>query len=78
MESLDQYLNRQDNADAKEEAIQFLAEQLTAASVSAVGQVGRASNYEFSYKLMINLTNGSDEFNEMFYKIAEKLIDSVG
>ena len=78
MESLDQYLNRQDNADAKEEAVQLLAEQLTVASVVAVGQIGRASNYEFSYKLMINLTNGSDEFNEMFYKIAEKLIDSVG
>ena len=78
MITLDQHLNNVDLEEAKEEAIQLLAEQMSCASSMAVAQVLTASNYEFSYKNRNNLTNGSDEFNDMFYEIAKKLINSVG
>ena len=73
-----QYEKQMNNNTDRDYAIELLAEQLSSASVSVVGQVCMASNYEFSYKLMMNETNGSDKFNDMFYEIATKLIDSVG
>lgn len=66
------------NAEEKEKAIQLLAEQMSCASSAAIDQVCMASNYEFSHKVKNNSTNGSDKFNDMFYEVAEKLIESVG
>jgi hypothetical protein len=62
----------------KERAITILAEQMSCASSAAVAQVCMASTHDVSFKVRNNETNGSDEFNDMFYEIAKKLIESVG
>lgn len=78
MITLDQHLRGLDEQEAKEEAIELLAEQMSCAASSAIAEVLRASAYEFSHKEVNNNTNGSDEFNELYYSIAEKLINTVG
>jgi hypothetical protein len=75
---LNKHLYQLDADSAKEEAIELLAEQMSCASSAAIAHVLAASNYEVSYKNRNNLINGNDEFNEMFYLIAEKLINSAG
>jgi hypothetical protein len=75
--ALRSYEREQDLLQQKEEAIVALSEQLSAATSAAISQVARASAYDFEYKLLNNETNGSDEFNEMFYSIAENLINSL-
>jgi hypothetical protein len=75
---LNKHMYQLDRESAKEEEIQLLAEQLVATSLSAIGSVARASKYDFDYTVLMNATNGSEEFNEMFYSVAKKLIDSVG
>ena len=77
-QSLNAHLSNLDEQDAKEQAIEMLAERMSAACTGAIGRVISASCYDFDYKTLINATNGSDEFNEMFYKVAEKLINSEG
>jgi hypothetical protein len=77
MITLDQHLKGLDLEEAKEEAIQLLAEQLSLGAMASVTEVCMASNYEFSYKNRNNLTNGNDEFHEMYCSIAKKLINSV-
>ena len=77
MTSIDQYLNNLDADESKEDSIKLLAEQLSCASSSAIAAVVRASNYGFKYKDVNNSTNGSEEFNNMFYEIAKTLINSV-
>jgi hypothetical protein len=76
--TLNNHMYQLDREEAKEEEIQLLTEQLVATAVSAIGSVARASNYDFDYVLLMNTTNGSEEFNDMFYEIAKKLIKSVG
>ena len=78
METSLQRERRLDAEAEKEKAINVLAEQLACASLSAVGEVAKASVYEFDYKFLMNSTNGSEEFYEMFHSIAKKLINSVG
>lgn len=75
---LNNHLLQLDDDSAKEEAIELLAEQLSSASSLAISNILRASAYDFEYKDVNNATNGSDEFNEMFYQVAEKLINSIG
>lgn len=77
-ESTDQFLDRQENSEAREDSIKLLAEQLSCSASFGISQALMASSYDFKYKDVNNNTNGSDEFNELFYSIAEKLIDSVG
>ena len=74
---LNNHLYQLDADSAKEEAIELLAEQMSCASSAAIAHVLAASNYEISYKNRNNLINGNDEFNEMLYSIAEKLIKSA-
>jgi hypothetical protein len=73
-----QYEKQMNDDSARDSAIELLAEQLSCAASLSVTHVAIASTYEFEYKVVNNSTNGSDEFNEMFYKIATKLIDSAG
>ena len=73
---VDDHCEQLGNDDAREQAIESLAEHLSSAASLGVSNFLRLSRYDFSYKNINNLTNGSDEYNEMFYKIAEKLIDS--
>ncbi len=61
----------------KEKAIQLLAEQMSCAASAAVAHVCLASAHDVSFKVRNNETNGSEEFNGMFYEIATKLIESV-
>ena len=75
---LNKHMHQLDEDNAKEEAIELLAEQMSCASSAAIAHVLAASNYEISYKNRNNLINGSDEFNEMIHSIATKLIESVG
>ena len=77
-QSLNAHLSKLDKEDERENAIEMLAQRMSSAATNAVGLVCASSPYDFSYKEMMNNTNGSDEYNEMFYKIAEKLIDSQG
>ena len=75
---LDQHIAQMDVDSARDNAIELLAEQLSSAASNAVNNTCMASPYDFSHKAKNNLTNGSDDFNELFYDIAEKLIDSLG
>ena len=77
-QQLNKYMYQLDEESAKDEAIELLAEQMTCASSSAIAHVLTASNYDVSYKDRNNNTNGSEEFNELFYSIAKKLIDISG
>jgi hypothetical protein len=76
MLTLDQHLNLLAEIDARDDAIETLAEQLTVASTMATREVMRASNYEVSSCDILAETNHNELFNEVFYAIAEKFIDS--
>ena len=71
---LNNHLYQLDADSAKEEAIELLAEQLIAATAKTARDVITASNYNLTACEVIKETDHSDEFNEMFYKIAENLI----
>jgi hypothetical protein len=77
-QSLNSHLSKLDAQDEKELAIELLAEKLSSAASLSISEVLRASAYDFDYKIVNNSTNGSYEFNEMLYKVAEKLINSLG
>jgi hypothetical protein len=77
-QSLNAHLSKLDAQDEKEQAIEALAERLSSAASLAVANILRSSNYDLTYKTINNSTNGSDEFNEMFYKVAENLINNGG
>jgi hypothetical protein len=76
MLTLDQQLNLLAEIDARDDAIETLAEQLTVAATMATREVMRASNYEVSSCDILTETNHNESFNEVFYAIAEKFIDS--
>lgn len=75
METVDQYLTRQESGDSEEAAIELLAEQLMKTAIETAGQVLMASTYNVTAADRWASFN-TDEFNEVYYAIAKKLIDS--
>ena len=72
--SIDQSLSAQEDAEAKDEAIELLAEQLIATATKAARDVIAASNYNLTMLEIVNETSHSTEFNELYYSAAKKLI----
>lgn len=75
---LNKHMYQLDEDSAKEEAIELLAEQLIATATKTARDVIAASNYDLTMLEVVGETAHSDEFNEMYYKIAEKLIKVSG
>lgn len=77
MITLDQHLKSIDEDEAKEDAINLLAEQMLSASLVGINQATQASAYDFKYKDVMNATNGDEDFYNAFYEAAKKLIESI-
>ena len=76
MLSLDQYLSIQEDDEAREEAIETLAEQMIVAAMLSTRDVLRASAYEITKSDILSATDHDEAFNEIFYAMAEKFVDS--
>lgn len=76
IKDLNAHLSKLEEQDDKEQSIESLAGQLSCVASLAVANFLRSSTYDFKHKSVNNETNGSDEFNEMFYKVAENLINN--
>lgn len=74
MITLDQHLNSMSEDEARDEAIELLAEQLIATAIKTARDVVVASTYDLS---MMDVTKAIDstEFSEVYYQMAEKMID---
>lgn len=75
---LNKYLAQEDANEAKDAAIELLAEQMIATATATVRETLNVSTYNFTMTDIIGVTSHNDEFNEVFYKAAEKLINSLG
>lgn len=75
MPSLDQYLINQETGDSEETAIELLAEQLMKTAIETAGQVLMASAYNVTAMDRWGAFK-TEEFNEAYYAIAKKLIES--
>jgi hypothetical protein len=73
---LNAHLKSLDDAEAKEIAIEALAERLMIEATKASRNVINAYNNHLSMTDVVKITSNSEEFNDVFYKIAEKVINA--
>ena len=76
-QQLNKHMYQLDEDSAKDEAIELLAEQLMVAAFRAMRDVLTASNYDLTASDTHTEAN-KEEFNDMYYGIAERLIKVSG
>jgi len=72
---LNEHFKKIDEADAKEQAIEELAEKMLLKATLAINEVVNSSIYDVSMATVTSYTNHNEQFNDVFYSLAEKIIN---
>ena len=72
---LDKHLTGIDEQDAKDSAIELLAEQLMSIAEKSAKEILDATSYHISHSDVQKAINECDKFNEAFEEIATALIE---